>query len=886
MFRKKALKRRSITKKIVVLLIHMVLTSLLLLGAVGIWSLYLMRDISVSSGRQLGQTAADDAEAGLEHMAGEQLLLTAVEKSAYIEEKFKEVSAYVNGIAQAAEEIYKNPEGYPDRDVALPQRNSTKLAAQLLWSESLKYPTKKQKAELNKLANIQDLLVQYNANNDMVSSTYIATASGWFIQADYIARSKYSEGMTMPDYFEAKERQWYQRALLTEPGEIVYSDVIKDVHSGETCIVCARQVCVDGRVVAVAGVGSYLNTVKEAVLNTVIGENGYAFLVDKNGQVILSPKQSGEVSVNEGTGDLRKSKNEALAQAAKSALQGEEGVVRLTIDEREVYLAYAPLENLGWSFMTVMDVEEVLAPAVAGQNRILALSAETEKQQNYAIRRTILTFLAIMLLAAAVINMVGVVFAAKLTKPLRKLTKDVKKMDGGCLDYRTNILTGDEIEDLGNAFNDMTAQIQAYVANIREVTAEKERIHAELSVATGIQADMLPETERLFADRRDFYIHAVMCPAKEVGGDFYDCFLIDEEHLAFLVADVSGKGVPAALFMVVAKTLIENRCMTGETPAEVFYEVNNALCRNNRNGMFLTAWFGILDLSTGVLTYVNAGHNSPLFYSWDEEDKVVKYRYLKDRTGFILAGMEDSEYRQKEIQLRRGDKLFLYSDGVTEANNETSELYGDDRLEKYLNDHKTMEPKALCKSLWLELKDFQGKAPQFDDITMLSLEYVGQKRDRKVEFEWKENKGTADISRQPQVMDFVGQELAANKVPEQKIVRLLTAVDEIYSNICFYSNAKKVIVKCAVEDGKAVICFLDDGIPYNPLEREAPDVEAPMEERTVGGLGIHLVQKMMDIVTYEYKDGKNQLTVQMTVKKRRNHNGITVKTISPSEREK
>lgn len=868
MFRRKELKRHSITHKIVLLLFRMVLASLLLLGAVGIWSLYFMRDISVSSGRQLGQTAADDAEAELERMAGEQLLLTAVEKSAYIEEKFREVSSYVDGIAQAAEAIYKNPESYPDRDVALPKRDSTKLAAQLLRSESLKYPTKEQQEELNKLANIQELLVQYNANNDMVSSTYIATASGWLIQADYIAKSKYSEGMTMPDYYEAKERQWYQRALMTEPGEIVYSDVIEDVHSGGTCIVCARQVCVDGRVVAVAGIGSYLDTVEEAVFNTVIGEGGYAFLVDKNGQVILSPRQSGEAAVNEDAGDLRKSKNKALAQAAESALQGEKGMMRLTMDDKEVYLAYAPLKNLGWSFMTVMDVEEVLAPAVAGQNRILALSAETEKRQNYAIRRTILIFLAIMFLAAAVISMVGIVFASKLTKPLRKLTKDVKKMDGGCLDYRTNIITGDEIEDLGSAFNDMTAQIQAYVANIREVTAEKERIHAELSVAAGIQADMLPETEKLFADRRDFYIHAAMCPAKEVGGDFYDCFLINEDHLAFLVADVSGKGVPAALFMVVAKILIENRCMVGETPAEVFYEVNNALCRNNRNGMFLTAWLGILDLSTGVLTYANAGHNSPLFYSRDEDSRDFKYRYLRERTGFILAGMEDSEYGQKEIRLSSGDGLFLYSDGVTEANNKKSELYGDERLEKYLNAHKTMEPKDLCDSLWSELMDFQDEAPQFDDITMLSLKYVGQSKDKDAEPEWKENRGTADIGRQPQVMDFVGQELAAKKVPEQKAVRLLMAVDEIYSNICFYSSAKEVIVQCAVGDGKALIRFLDDGIPYNPLGREAPDVEAPMEERTPGGLGIHLVQKMMEIVTYEYKDGKNQLTVQTAVEKK------------------
>lgn len=279
-----------------------------------------------------------------------------------------------------------------------------------------------------------------------------------------------------------------------------------------------------------------------------------------------------------------------------------------------------------------------------------------------------------------------------------------------------NIHTGDEIQNLSEAIKTMEKDINHYIENLTRVMTEKERIGAELNVATQIQASMLPCIFPAFPEREEFDIYATMQPAKEVGGDFYDFFLIDSDHLALVIADVSGKGVPAALFMVIAKTLIKNQTLAGMEPADVFTAVNTQLCENNDAGMFVTGWMGILEISTGRFTYANAGHNPPLIRKKDGE-----YEYLKARAGLVLAGMEGIRYRQYEIMLEPGDGLYLYTDGVTEATNEENTLYGEDRLRDILNRHKDDTPQMLLQVVKEDIDAFVKDAPQFDDITMLAL---------------------------------------------------------------------------------------------------------------------------------------------------------------------
>ena len=273
---------------------------------------------------------------------------------------------------------------------------------------------------------------------------------------------------------------------------------------------------------------------------------------------------------------------------------------------------------------------------------------------------------------------------------------------------------------LARSYISMVQDLGRYVENLQNVMAEKERINAELTLASDIQAHMLPCIFPPFPEHSEFDVYALMHPAKEVGGDFYDFFMVDEKRLAVIVADVSGKGVPAALFMVIAKTLIKNYTQTGMEPAEVFTMVNRLLCDGNDAGLFVTAWMGVLEISTGALTYVNAGHNPPLIKRVDGE-----FEYLRERSGFVLAGMDNLKYRQSTLHIAPGDRLFLYTDGVTESTDSQQRLYGEDRLRAFLNSHASCSAVETLQTLQDELQEFAGSAPQFDDITMLLMDYKG-----------------------------------------------------------------------------------------------------------------------------------------------------------------
>ncbi|MDY4587793.1 MAG: PP2C family protein-serine/threonine phosphatase [Oscillospiraceae bacterium] len=293
--------------------------------------------------------------------------------------------------------------------------------------------------------------------------------------------------------------------------------------------------------------------------------------------------------------------------------------------------------------------------------------------------------------------------------------EDRQKLLEACQEY-----SGDntEVGDLARSYISMVEDIGGYVTNLQKVTAEKERINAELSLASSIQAHMLPCIFPAFPERDEFDIYASMTPAKEVGGDFYDFFMVDDSHMAVVMADVSGKGVPAALFMVIAKTLIKNYAQSGIKPEEVFTTVNRLLCDGNDAGLFVTAWLGVLELSTGKLTFVNAGHNPPMI-----KQNGGEFTYLKYRAGFVLAGMETIKYRQNEITIAPGDRIFLYTDGVTEATNSQNQLYGEERLSAFMNSHTGENAEEILHDLKTDIYAFQGEAPQFDDITMLMLDY-------------------------------------------------------------------------------------------------------------------------------------------------------------------
>lgn len=423
------------------------------------------------------------------------------------------------------------------------------------------------------------------------------------------------------------------------------------------------------------------------------------------------------------------------------------------------------------------------------------------------------------------------------------------KMEG-LADFRVEVDTGDELEDLADSFQYMVAELNEYIRDLSRVTAEKERIGAELDVARHIQASMLPCIFPAFPERHEFDIFASMNPAKEVGGDFYDFFLVDDDHLAVVMADVSGKGVPAALFMMISKTLLKSAAQSGLSPKAVLEKVNDQLCENNDAEMFVTVWLGILEISTGKMKCANAGHEYPAIMR-----KGGDFELFKDKHGFVLAGMEGARYREYELELHAGDRLVVYTDGVPEATNGANTLYGTDRMISALNGARDGSCRQMLEALHRDVDSFVDGADQFDDITMLCIEMKEEASTMK-----KVNL-VPTLDKLPEAVAFFEDTLSGADVPMKVIARVNVAVDEIFSNIARYSGATSVTLGCALADGRVTLRFSDNGRPYDPTGKPDPDTTLSAEERDIGGLGIFMVKKTMDDVSYEYTDGLNILTL-------------------------
>ena len=283
----------------------------------------------------------------------------------------------------------------------------------------------------------------------------------------------------------------------------------------------------------------------------------------------------------------------------------------------------------------------------------------------------------------------------------------------------TRIKSGGELRLLADNVKSLADGVASYMTHLKAVTSERERIGAELELATRIQADMLPNIFTPFPERHEFDIFASMTPAKEVGGDFYDFFLIDDDHLGLVIADVSGKGVPAALFMMISKILVNNFVMMGESPAKVLEQTNTQICKNNDADMFVTVWFGVLEISTGKITAANAGHEYPIIKKANGE-----FELFKDKHSFAVGGMDGMKYKEYEFTLEKGGALFLYTDGVAEATNNKDEQFGTDRMLAALNKASDVSPKELLNNMKQAVDDFVGDAPQFDDLTMLGIKLM------------------------------------------------------------------------------------------------------------------------------------------------------------------
>ena len=344
---------------------------------------------------------------------------------------------------------------------------------------------------------------------------------------------------------------------------------------------------------------------------------------------------------------------------------------------------------------------------------------------NRNLMQVLLLGVAVMLVTSGLIMLF---IFRKAVKPLVEVNDGVReyiesKDSDAAVRRMSGIKARNEVGRLADSFSEMSTEIDRYTKEVRQLTGEKERAEAELNLAARIQSSMLP-TE--FPVRPELTLFASMDPAKEVGGDFYDFFFIDEEHLGLVIADVSGKGVPAALFMMMSKILLKNHAMTGLSPAEVLNRTNLGICENNRNNMFVTVWFGVLDIATGHVTAANAGHEYPMIRKPDGG-----FEIMKDRHGFVLGALRRKRYTEYEFDIEPGGTLFVYTDGAAEATDRDNRLFGTERMLGALNLEPAASPEVLLTNMKSAIDGFVGEAPQFDDLTMLCIKYNGKKEEER-----------------------------------------------------------------------------------------------------------------------------------------------------------
>ena len=637
------------------------------------------------------------------------------------DDMFTNTSNLVKTIGGYAETLFSSPDRYPVREVKGPDASlDGKVSAQLLTDENVDLNDPGLSKKLGLMGNLADMMLinYFNAN---VDSCYVAIPEGVMILVDDHPSSKFdSEGNVIPILIS--ERVWYKGAI--ETGGVYFSDVSTDVFTGQPCVMCSVPVYVDGKVAAVVGADLFLDNMA-ANVNSSDEDGGQVCIVNELGHVVFSPESAeGIFRVNESgeSEDLRKAGNKELAEFIDKSLNEATDVSLINVDGTSWYMTGAPIDTVGWAVINMVDKAVIDRPAVMMSEQYDTILSEAVNAFDREISNGRTTIIVLLIIVVVIAILGARKLSKRIVNPLETMTKRAASLGGDDIQFRMEdtYRTGDEIEVLAESFATLSKRTLQYVDKVRSVTAEKERISAELNTATAIQASQLPQIFPAFPNRNDFDIYASMTPAKEVGGDFYDFFLIDEEHLGIVVADVSGKGVPAALFMMISKILIKNCAMTGQSPKEVLESVNDQICKNNQEEMFVTVWFGKLDLKNGTLIAANAGHEYPVV-----KHPSGSFELLRDKHGFVIGGMEGLKYPEYEMVLEPGSKLFLYTDGVAEAENAEKEQFGAGRMVEALRTMDNGTPFEVVNAVHDAVNEFVKDAPQFDDLTMLCIKYDG-----------------------------------------------------------------------------------------------------------------------------------------------------------------
>lgn len=725
--------KESLRTKIFRMNIILVAVALMFYAVVGIYQVRQYANMMEQTSRSQNTVIVDSLSDSMRSMATESFQKYVVSEAKIIDGEFWTMRHDLEILAKQVQMVLEEPSAYSPVEVPLPsQANAGELSLQLLYSDRADENDPALKEQILRIGGLRNMMLEMVEGGESLLDCMVSLPGGASIIVDRTPESKLGPDGE-PQFYNAYRRPWYAGAVVHQ--DTYFTPVNVDNYFETYEVMVGVPVYVDGELAAVCGGSVMLDSFADIIENARLGEYTDTCLVNENGNMIYSSRSEGELGmVGVELKSLLSGSNAELVSLVDEALKGGVGFSLLDVDGEKTYIAYAPIETLGWTQLLCISQENLNQTAylLAEQTDAVMEKSVAELRSNEG--RTIATTLfiaALMLLLAGILSMY---LSKRLVNPIKKMTLRVSEMKGDDMTFNVEdvLLTGDEIEVLARAFANMSEKMRGYVQEIVDITSEKQRLDTELSVAADIQLNMLPNQFPAFPDRQEFDLYAVMDPAKEVGGDFYDFFLIDDDHLALVIADVSGKGIPASLFMVISKTLIKNVTLSGmyHNPAEILYDVNDRLCEGNKDDMFVTVWLGILTISSGEMVSACAGHEYPVFYR-NGQGFVLE----RDPHGLALGVIEGSRFRNVTWQLNPGDMLFLYTDGVPEANNSREELFGNERmlaaLEKSMLTARAQKSdggtdlKAFLRTVRGHIDEFAGETPQFDDLTMLCVEYKG-----------------------------------------------------------------------------------------------------------------------------------------------------------------
>lgn len=574
-----------------------------------------------------------------------------------------------------------------------------------------------------------------------------------------------------------------------------------------------------------------IQDIQEYMNESPFSHNGQLLLISKKGLYITHPDP--EINLKLTIYELaQKLKLPKIAQVGEKVLSGQSGHIRTPYSSlygKPTVFFFAPVPTLKWGVSLVYAQDQLFKPI-------------TDLQ-------------AMIILTAALGLPLFIFFIGKVchdsTRPLRKLAQIATQYGKG--DFSADpagSVTEDEIGTLSKAFYNMRFHLMEYINKEKKEASERQKILSEMEIAKQIQLSALPF---VFPQHEKFELHALMYPARKIGGDFYDFFFLNKHKIALVIADVSGKGISAALYMMQAQEIIKHTAQYTRSIEKVFERVNDVLCEGNKACMFVSAFFAVIDLESGEMEYVNAGHMPPFIIAGENCQK------LEPLKNFVLGIREGISYHAQKIILPPQSFLYLYTDGITEAENTQGEFYGEKRLYEILCRGKKSARK-LNSDILNDIAKFSRNTSQSDDITMLCFFYRGPSENSM--------ETDAEITALPLILDFIKNDMALKKLPENICSKMIMIAEEIFTNIASYAYEKsgKVRIKTSLSPDQYTVVFMDRGKPYNPLEHTDPSFDLPLKSRTPGGLGIFLAKRLSDKLEYEHQKGENILKAVINIK--------------------